>query len=401
MDLKTSEPFWLVSNGLLHSYPSLRENIETDILIVGAGITGSLIAHQCIADGYETVIIDHREVAHGSTSATTAMLQYEIDTPLHKLIRLIGEEGAVMSYRACSDAIDTLQNLALSIDSGSGFEKKKSLYFSALKKDLPALRKEFDSRRQHGFEVEWLEGKEIEDHYGIAESYGGILSHQGGSMDAFRFTHDLLHHDGMSGLRVFDKTGINDIRYHRNGLTVKTDTGYKIKAKKLVYCNGYESTEIIPEKIVDLISTYALVTEQTPDSLPPIKEILAWNTADPYLYLRATDDHRLLIGGEDEPFTDAGKREEMLGKKSLSLQNKLARLLPGYTVLPDFAWAGTFGETRDGLPYIGSHREFPHSYFVLGFGGNGITFSVAGMQLISDMLQGRQNLLAPYFAFGR
>ncbi|MFN7100263.1 MAG: FAD-dependent oxidoreductase, partial [Flavobacterium sp.] len=76
MKLKSSEPFWLVKNGILHSYPSLQENISTDILVVGGGITGSLIAHQCIEDGHKTVLIDRREIGHGSTSATTSMLQY-------------------------------------------------------------------------------------------------------------------------------------------------------------------------------------------------------------------------------------------------------------------------------------------------------------------------------------
>ena len=67
----------------------------------------------------------------------------------------------------------------------------------------------------------------------------------------------------------------------------------------------------------------------------------------------------------------------------------------------DFAWAGTFGETKDGLPYIGKHPDFPSTYFVLGFGGNGITFSVMGMEIISKMLKGKKVSLAKYFKFGR
>jgi len=70
MNLKSSEPFWLVKNGILNAYPSLSRGIETDILIIGGGITGSLIAHQCMEDGYKTVLVDKREIANGSTSAT-------------------------------------------------------------------------------------------------------------------------------------------------------------------------------------------------------------------------------------------------------------------------------------------------------------------------------------------
>src|SRR5690606_24187169 len=88
MDLKSNEPFWLVKNGIINSYPSLREDTDCDIPIVGGGITGSLIAHQCMEDGYKTLLIDKREIANGSSSATTSMLQYEIDTPLYELIKM-------------------------------------------------------------------------------------------------------------------------------------------------------------------------------------------------------------------------------------------------------------------------------------------------------------------------
>src|SRR5690606_2769562 len=117
-------PFWLIKNGIIESYPSLKENLETEVLIVGGGITGSLIAHQCIADGYDTTLIDKREIAHGSTSATTSMLQYEIDTPLYKLIEMIGEEGAVMSYKACYNSIDKIKEIFDQIKSISGFKRK-------------------------------------------------------------------------------------------------------------------------------------------------------------------------------------------------------------------------------------------------------------------------------------
>ena len=165
MKLKTSEPFWLVKNGILESYPSLRENIETEILIVGGGITGSLIAHQCIKEGYKTVLIDKREVCNGSTSATTSMLQYEIDVPLYELTGMIGKDGAEKSYWACFDSIDNLQKIHNQVKSKAGFKKKKSLYFAALKKDVSWLKKEFEARKATKFPVKWLEADEIEKHY--------------------------------------------------------------------------------------------------------------------------------------------------------------------------------------------------------------------------------------------
>lgn len=401
MKLRSSEAFWLVKNGIINSYPSLREDIEADILIVGGGITGSLIAHQCIADGYDTVLIDRREIAHGSTSATTSMLQYEIDVPLFELIEMIGESGAVASYRACFESIDKLGKIAKQIRSSCGFKKKKSLYFAARKKDVADLKKEFDARKFHGFPVKWLESEEIEKAYRLKTTFGGILSDQGASIDAFQFAHDLLAYDHKKGLRIFDKTEAEKTKYTSNGVTVETNFGNTIKTKKVIYCNGFESVEIVKDKFVDLLSTYAIVGERFEDDQSHLNDTLFWNTAEPYAYIRTTDDNRLLIGGEDEEFVDEEKRDGLIGEKAKKLVKYLKKAWPDYDFRADFAWAGTFGETKDGLPYIGEHPNFSSAYFVLGFGGNGITFSVVGMDLISRMLKGEKPKLAEYFRFRR
>lgn len=401
MKLKSSEPFWLVKNGCPNSYPSLRKNISTDILVVGGGITGSLIAHRCMEEGYETMVVDRREIAHGSTSATTSMLQYEVDIPLYKLIEKIGEKGAVDSYRACYDAIDILGNIAGGIHSSCGFRKKDSLYFAALKKDVKWLKQECETRKKFGFPVVWLEAEDIRKRYQLENTYGGILSRQGGSLDAFKFTHDLLAFNHNRGLVIHDKTSIRNPRYSRNGVTAVTERGYTISAKKIIYCNGFESVEIIKDKFVKLLSTYAIVGERLEDDQSRIDNTLFWNTAKPYIYLRTTDDNRLLIGGEDENFVNAGKRDAALYNKSVKLEKQLKKILPDYDFVTDFVWSGTFGETKDGLPYVGAHNNFPNSYFVLGFGGNGITFSVAAMDIIASMLQGKDHPLAYQFRFGR
>lgn len=401
MDLKSNEPFWLVKNGLLATYPSLKEYAKCDVLVVGGGITGSLIAHQCICDGYKTILIDKREISNGSSSATTSMLQYEIDTPLHELIEKIGEKGAVASYEACSGSIDQLGKVAQQIRSKAGFRKKDSIYFAELKKDVEGLKKEFDARKKAGFAVKWMEAEDIVKKYDLHETYGGILSKQGGSVDAFMLVHELLAYNQKKGLQVYDKTELTEVKYGSRTNEVIVSTGATIRCKKIVYCVGYESASMIKEKFVDLISTYAIVSEVAPAVSRKYKDVLIWNTADPYVYMRTTDDGRMLIGGEDEEFRNPLKRDALIGKKEQKLLRSFAKYLPDIPFHSDFAWAGTFGETEDGLPYIGEHKSFKNSYFVLGFGGNGITFSVTGMEMVSDWLKGKKHLLTPYFAFGR
>ncbi|WP_316840886.1 FAD-binding oxidoreductase [Pedobacter gandavensis] len=400
MNIRSNEPFWLVKNGLLHTYPSLQENISCEVLVLGSGITGALMAHAMIKEGYDTVLIDKREIANGSSSATTSMLQYEIDVPLYKLSEMIGAQGAIASYKACRDAIYTLKDLVAEIDSPCGFERKDSLYFASKGKELSWLKKEFEARKMAGFEVLWLEKKEIKERYGILAE-GGILSEDGGSVDAFCLAHDLLHYNAKKGLRVFDKTAMKKLKYEKDRVLVELESGRQISTGKVIHCTGYESQAMLPEKIVSLKSTYAMVSEKDNTLSPELENTLFWNTDTPYLYMRTTADGRLLVGGEDENFKNPKLRDALIGRKRDRLIKVLKRYLPDHQFVDDFCWCGTFGETKDGLPYIGVHPKFPNSYFVLGFGGNGITFSVAGMDIIPEMMKGRPGLLSHYFRFGR
>lgn len=401
MDLKSNEPFWLVKNGILNSYPSLKENVACEVLVIGGGITGSLIAHQMIKDGYDAILIDRREICNGSTSATTSMLQYEIDVPLYELIEQIGEEGAVKSYKACSKSIDDLEKITQEIKSKAGFERKESLFYASKKKDVSWLKDEFEARKKVGFAVKWIEKEEIFERYQLENTFGGILSKQGASVDAFHLAHELLHFNSEKGLRVFDKTEMESVKVKDGSNFLQTKEGFEIKAKKIVYAIGYESVNLIKEKFVDLKSTFAMVSEIDEKGSEKLNDTLFWNTSDPYLYMRTTSDGRVLIGGGDEDFRNPEKRDAMIGKKEKEILGDLKELLPNYHFYTDFTWAGTFGETKDGLPYIGEHEDFPNSYFVLGFGGNGITFSVSGMEMASAFMKSKNHPLTEYFKFGR
>ncbi|MCS4304812.1 FAD-binding oxidoreductase [Chryseobacterium sp. BIGb0232] len=401
MDLKSNEPFWLLKNGLITTYPSLKSDEKCDVVIIGGGITGSLIAHQMVKDGYETILIDKRELCNGSTSATTSMLQYEIDIPLYELKEKIGKKGAVESYKACSESIDTIEKLAAKIRSNAGFKRKKSLYFAAKKKDTEWLKKEYEARKEAGFDVKWLNSDQILKAFEFENTYGGILSKQGASIDAFQFAHELFKHNVKKGLKVFDKTEMVEVEYHKGFNIIKVDTGFQIRAKKIIYCIGYESKNLLKENFVDLKSTYAVVSEVDKNKFKNSTSTLVWNTDDPYLYMRSTDDGRMLIGGGDEDFYGAEKRDALLDTKKNEILKNLKKIKPDYHFYPDFVWAGTFGETKDGLPYIGEHKNFRNSYFVLGFGGNGITFSVVGMEMVSAFMKNKKHPLSGYFKFGR
>lgn len=400
MRLRTFESFWLLKNGLLYTYPSLQKNISTEIIVIGGGITGALISHALIDNGYDVTLIDKRDIGQGSTSATTSMLQYEIDEKLIDLSKKIGKLEAGECYKAGITAIKKLEKIIKVLNIECGFAKKQSLYLVHNKTSIKKMKQEFESRNELDLGVEWLSANEIMNRFGLV-SFGGILSQTAASIDAYKLAHELIAYNVQRGLKVFDQTNIDNINTHHNAPFIKTETGHIIKCKKIVFCNGFESTTLIKEKIAKLIYTYAIVSEPKIKIPKNLNNILLWNTAKPYLYARTTDDGRLLVGGEDDEYKDTILQQVIKENKSKSLQRKIKKLIPGINFIEDISWGGVFGTTKDGLPYIGESPEYKNCLWCLGFGGNGITFSVQGMGIIIDLLKGKKNKLSYYYRFGR
>jgi glycine/D-amino acid oxidase-like deaminating enzyme len=248
--------------------------------------------------------------------------------------------------------------------------------------------------------VKWLEAPEIREKYGII-SQGAIWSETAASIDAYRLAHQLIHFNVSRGMTVYDHIDFSRLDTSGAEPRMILSTGQEIVAQKIVCCTGFESTKLLKEKIADLFYTYVTISEQGIDLNEEIKKTLIWNTSDPYIYMRTTGDERLLVGGEDSTFNFQFFQEKIKERKASKLASKLEKILPDIDFVEDFSWGGTFGVTKDGLPYIGKSPEYDNTYFVLGFGGNGITFSVQGMDMIVDMLEGRQHPLEEYYRFER
>lgn len=399
MDLRSDYPFWLLDKGIIFSYPSLSHNTSADVLIMGAGVSGALAAWYLCKAGFKVIVVDKRHVGMGSTAASTALLQYEIDVPLIDLMEKIGEEKAVKSYQLCLRSITDLEKICKNWPEVN-FKRRPSLQYASFKKDVAALRKEYEARKRYGIAVQWLDKAAIKKKFGF-EKEAAILSKDAAEVKAYSLTHALLSHCKHSNLKVYDHTKISSFREHKSGIEAITEDGNKIKARKLVIACGYESAAYIPQKIQTLQSTYAIISEPLEISKFWYRNALIWETAQPYLYLRTTTDKRILIGGKDDPFSNPLRRDKALTAKARALEKEFKKLFPAINFKTDFKWAGTFAATKDGLPYIGCLPGKPHTYFALGLGGNGITFSVIAAQIIANLVSGIEDENVSLFDFDR
>jgi glycine/D-amino acid oxidase-like deaminating enzyme len=397
MDLKSGYPFWAVKNGLPHAFPPIEDDVRCDVAIIGAGITGALTAHEFASHGHDVIVVEQRDAGWGSTAASTALLQYEIDTHLVDLVARYGEEDALLAYRSCVEAIGRIEALAHELG-GTGFARMTSLYRASRPRDGAALREEYETRRRHGFDVRWLDANALADRYGLAGP-GAIVNRPAAQFDPYRTTYRLLRK--LAG-RVYDRTPVERVEAGARGVTLTTPRG-RVQARYVVVAAGYESQRWLSASVARNRSSYAFVTDPIARAqLGPLRDTLVWETARPYLYLRSTADGRVLVGGADDAIDIPARRDARVCTKARALLRQATRMFPQIPLEPAFSWGGTFAETRDGLPFFGAHDEHgPRVLFAMAYGGNGITYSMLGASLLRAAVERRRHPLAALFGFGR
>ena len=370
-----------------------------DVVVIGAGVTGALVADALSGAGPSVVVLDRRAPACGSTAASTSLLSYEIDVGLSELIGMIGEEHAVRAYRLSQGAIGALATIAESLPDRCGFARCPSVCLATQRRHARDLEQEAGLRQQHGLDAEYWSASQVEQAYGFP-SHGALRTGVAGVIDPVRLTRALLARAVDRGAVLLSRTPARDVRQDRGGLVVTTDRG-DIRARWVVYAMGYEMPASLRAGMVALHTTYALVTEPVADLGPWGGNCIVWETSRPYSYMRATDDRRVMIGGADTPFKDAAWRDRLMPGRTRRLEKRIEKWLPDLTTQTAFVWAGTFGETRDGLPYIGPMPDCPQALYALGYGANGITFGAIAAKIVSDLCLGRRNDDAELFRLDR
>ena len=237
MDLDSGYPFWAVKNGLMDPFPPLAGELRCEVLVIGAGISGALIADTLHERGHEVCVLDARDVGWGSTAASTALLQYEIDTHMVDLARRHGEAAAVLAYRSCADAIDQLAAVAARVRD-VGFRRSQSLYYASTRRHRGALREEFEARAARGFAVEWLGPGDVLERYGF-EAPCAILSRTGAQVDCYRLALRIFGKVEAAGVHVHDRTRVETIEPDGRGVTLRTTAGATVRARHVVLAAGY------------------------------------------------------------------------------------------------------------------------------------------------------------------
>ena len=351
----------------LPSFPSLEQDLKTDILIVGGGLAGLLCACALNRACADYALIEADRICGGVTRNTTAKI-----TSQHGLIydKLIGEydvETARLYYEANQAAISSFRRLAA--DYPCQMETKPAFVYTTgstekLEKELRAL-----------------------ERIGAKAGYRDSLPLPFAVTGAIEFEeqaqfHPLLLAAGIAaGLNIYEHTPARGFE----GNTVYTDK-VRIEAKKILIATHFPIINKHGGYFLKLFQdrSYVLALENAPD---PAGMFIGAESCGPSI--RSSGD-LLLFGGGAHP---TGKK----GGGYAELEALARSCYPGARI--KYRWAAQDCMSLDGIPYIGRYgKNTPELYVATGFNKWGMTSSMVSAMILSDLLLERENPYAKVFS---
>lgn len=386
MDFVKGDPIFTKINRVEKQYPYLTEDLDTDVIIVGGGVTGAILGYYFNQSNINAVVLEKSRIAHCSTSITTSLLQYELDSNAADLKENIESTNVIKAYELGLSAINNINEFIQTNGNGCDFKRCDSFLFGTKKSEKAELHDEYTLRKESGFDVQFVD--ETNTPYGFPISSGIISKNGGAVLDPYRFTHQLLYVASQKGLKIFENTEVIDIAYQENGVIVKTVFGHEVKGKIVICATGYNTKFFTKREFGTKSTTFNIATKPI-DNLSNIIENAVFRDNLPvYHYFRTTPDKRLIMGGEDVQFLPDIENFDLRSRAYSLLEQRLKELFPMYNIEIEYRYCGAFESTFDDLGFVGKDKKHPNLWYCLGYGANGILFSILGAQMLVKLYRG-------------
>jgi glycine/D-amino acid oxidase-like deaminating enzyme/nitrite reductase/ring-hydroxylating ferredoxin subunit len=391
-DIDTT-PYWATSGSFPH-FAKLDEDLEADVVVVGAGVTGLSAAYLLAKAGKRVVVLERDRCAMTDTGHTSAHLTMVTDARMGELVRRFGRNHAQAVWDAGLAAIATIDEVVRAHAIEAGFEWVDGYLHAPLNDDsgqeVERLQEDARLARDLGFDAEYVDAVPLVNRPGVR------LSDQA-RIHPRRYLAGVAKAFVALGGRLYEHSAVDEFcedprAVKVSGKTVRAEDVVIATHNPLVGLAGVTGAALFQTKLA-LYTSY-VVAGRVPKGVVP--DALWWDTDTPYSYLRV-EPHRdfdlVIFGGEDHK---TGQEVDTVGCYQ-RLEERLVAILPRVDLT--HRWSGQVIETPDGLPYIGQSVE--HQYAATGYAGNGLTFGTVAGLMISDAILGRSNPWTELFDPGR
>lgn len=384
-------------------FPRARGESTSNVVIVGAGLTGCVTAYACAVAGLRAIVLESDRIGQGCSGRSAGLLLPEPGPSFRDLSEAHGLRAARRAFQSWRRAVLDAAALIRRLGIRCGLDSEEALLV-AHREYEKSLRREFEARAESQLDVAWLGRKPLQKESGL-ETGSAIKMREAFGLDPYRAVIGIARAGATRGVAFFERSAVTRVRFGRKHVEVLTEHA-SIRAATVIVATdtpGHEFRQL--RRHFKRRETYLVLTDPMPASMRKtlgLRKATIADTRAPRHRIRWMEDDRILIGGADQAATPARTRDAVLVQRTGQLMYELSTMYPGISgLMPAYGWELPYGDTVDGLPYIGPHRNFPHHLFAFGGRGDSIAGAFLAAKILVRAAQGESDKTDEVFAFTR
>ena len=373
MVIKLRNSYWLET----YKKPNVKRKKlikKTDILIIGAGITGISTAYSLKDIGKKVTVVEALEVGSGVTAYTTAKVTVLHGALLSKIRDLHGIDVANLYFKSQIEAFNLIKNIIKKENIDCDFKHEDAYVYASTDEEVAKLEKEWEILKEIDSNVELVSITPLPK-----DIIKAIKYKNNATFHPLKYVARLAEIIQEAGVNIYENSRVVDISLEDGNYMVEMECGAVINSEIVVVATHYPIKKFSGLYFTKLIQERSQAVAFKTRKVIPGMYI---NIKEPIRSYRSINEKTMIMGGCS---TDVGESistnyyEEL--KKAVSVYDKEATILN--------EWSTEDCMPVDYVPFIGKYAlTTPNLYVATGFQKWGMTNShVAALTIKRDILE--------------
>jgi glycine/D-amino acid oxidase-like deaminating enzyme len=380
----------------------LNQDIDVDVVIIGAGYTGlSCALHLAREHGIKATVLEANQSAWGASGRNGGfILKSSGRKPYATMQKQWGEEVMRGIYDEMCAGVDTVKSL---IREGIDCDQQEAGYIRVAHK--PSMFKELISaaklqQEMFGYDVQVLSRDDLHQQYMADQNAHGAIRYQDGfGINPLKLAWGYQRLVRAEGVKIHCASPVEN--WHEEGSTqvLHTPNGI-VKAKKVIIAtNGYTPKgfhQLVQNRTLPVLSQVIVTQALTPQQLAAchfLTSNVIMDTRALKYYYRKLPDNRILFGGRGA-ITGKGAEDPYFSQRLLAVLKTNFPALEN--IKYDYSWSGWLSMALDDLPHI-YQNEQNNVFYSMGYCGSGVSFSVQAGKRLAQKVAGQQTPNLPLY----
>ena len=386
MSLRPADSWYEATAGRGSALPQLEGDIEADVCVVGAGLSGCSTALHLARRGYKVVLLEAERVGYGASGRSGGQLIPGWACGMAKLAAQLGPADAKRLWDFSVEGVELTRELIEEnrIDCDLVWGHMHVGIKPRQREELLEWQREQEG--DYGYDkLRFMERAEVRRWVASERYLAGLLDSGAGHLHPLRYTIGVGQAAVTAGARLFENSRVTKIE-HGSTVTVRTTEG-SVRAKFVALCANVGHVDLSERLARKLIGVASYIVATRSLGAARANALLKDNIAVADLnwiidYFRLSSDHRLLFGGRvsysglDPLGTARATRKRML--------NVFPQLADAEI---DYSWGGLIDISMSRAPNFG--RLEPNVYFLQGYSGHGMVAATIAGRIVAEAIAGQ------------